>query len=265
METEPILPSTGHFGHLQRITNNHRFITYRGTHDSMPVFIKVAAEPRLRERFEIEAEGIRMLARMDPDSKLYRVPQLVELNSEYIATEWMDGVPMSAAFENGDTKRVRADIAYLVELFAFFDTFPGAAGVTRFNQPGMQSGAGQAIEKLQDLHAEHVIDMELAQKVASYIESVAPATETRYQHGDLQPGNILATDNSVSTIVDFETCSPLWPRHYNIVNFVFNYQLKYSEYEDEIAQSFWTYCNKTKVNPADNVDAFNISAAMRGL
>jgi hypothetical protein len=259
------LPELDQFEPLRQITGNHRFITYQGMSDGVPVFLKVPANERLQERLKSEAEGMAELARRDKDETLYRVPKLIEVTPGYIATEWVDGYSMSEDFESGDQAKIKADVDYLVKLYAFFDAFPGGQGVTRFNLPDEKPQTVVTLEKIAELGADKSIDMNLAKEVASYIENALPATETRYTHGDLQPGNILYRTDGKPVIVDCETRSPLWPRHYNIVNFTFNYSRKYPQLHAVLSAAFWAYCDVVKVDATQHSDAFNVSAGMRAL
>lgn len=253
------------FKPLRQITGIHRFATYRGTSDGMPVFLKVPSDERLKERLKAEAEGLNELARRDKDETLYHVPKLIKITPGYAATEWVDGYPMSQDFEFGDQAKIKVDSDYLVRLYAFFDAFPGGRGTTRFHLPDQKPQTVVALEKIVELGADKNIDMNLVKEVASYIENTLPATETRYTHGDLQPGNILLRRDGKPVIVDCETCSPLWPRHYNIVNFTFNYLKKYPHLHTTLSAAFWAYCDVAKVDATKNIDAFNVSAGMRAL
>lgn len=257
----PDLPA---FEPLEQITANHRFETYRGTYDGKPVFLKIPVEDRLKDRLKNEIEGIQEFYKHDPEGSLYRVPKIIKLHDDYLVTEFISGYQMSLDFDRGDKDKILKDIAFLVDTYLFFDNFPGGIGNTRFNLPRQKPKTTQILEQLNELDKSMLFDNELARKMIEYIDHIASELETRYTHGDLQPGNVIVTDGA-PVIVDFETCSSTWPRHYNIVNFVINYKQKYPELRDVLADAFWHYCERAGVDPRARVDTFNAIAGMRSI
>lgn len=254
------------YGPLRTIRQTHRFAAFEGKRDGKPVFIKQAVDPKFRERLLTEATGLVAMKEIDPLETLYRVPAVVELTSEYIVTEWASGYPMGEDFSAGKGEAIDAHLPYLAQLYAFIDQrSSGNTGVTRFNQPGKQSNVNKALEALEKLDFRAHIDGPLIEQTVQYITRVLPKTETRFTNGDLQPGNLMIDGKGVPILVDCETCSWLWPRHYNIVNFICNYGSRYPTLARNFRDMFREYCEQSGVTTEESIDAFNVSAAARCL
>lgn len=254
------------YGPLREIRATHRFLAFEGQLDNRKVFIKQAVDTRLRERLLAEAAGLMAMSEIDPLETQYQVPGLIELNPEYIVTEWASGYPMEEDFTQNRQAAIAAHLPYLAALYSFIDQRSGDGhGMTRFNRPGKKANVKVALDALHELDFERHIDKSLVEQTAVYITRVLPETATRYTNGDLQPGNLLIDGEGVPTVVDCETCSWLWPRHYNIVNFVFNYAAKYPALAHNLRDMFREYCEHIGVVAEESIDAFNVSAAARCL
>lgn len=246
----------------KEIRTNHRFSTFEGLFGDKKVFIKFAADPELKERLPLEANGLRAMRQLDPNEMLYHVPSVIELTDDYIATEWAEGTPMADDFKEKDSVKVEHDLSYLIRLYSFIDQTANT---------GVKMGdiANKAVDKhLSNLKAfeyDKYIDEKLVDKLAEYIRANAELIETRTTNGDLQPGNIMVADGTKPTVIDCETYRDSWPRHYNIVNFVFNYGADYPELSDKLRNMLVEYGQVISVNPSDDVVSFNVSAAIRSL
>lgn len=173
---------------------------------------------------------------------------------------------MSLDFQPMKKSKVKSHLSYLGDLYAFIDSQASTGrGVTQFNEPDKKTGVAQILQKLEDFDWQREIDEDLVNKTCSYIEQVLPYVETRFTHGDLQPGNIMLTNEGSVYLVDFESCSDLWPRHYNIVNFIVQYNIRYPALQTDLHGMFDRYCRARKVDQDNEVDAFNVSSAMRSL
>ena len=230
------------------------------------MFIKQAVDPKLRERLLTEATGLVAMREIDPLEMHYRVPGVIELTSEYIVTEWASGRPMEEDFAAGKGEAIRAHLPYLAQLYAYMDQrSSGSTGITRFNQPGKQSNIDKALEALEKLDFRAHVDGHLVEQMVKYVKRVLPGTVTCFTNGDLQPGNLMIDGTGVPTVIDCETCSWLWPRHYNIVNFICNYGSRYPTLAHDLRDMFTEYCEHVGVVAEESIDAFNVSAAMRSL
>jgi hypothetical protein len=247
------------------IRSNHRFATFEGRINGQKVFIKRVVDPKLQERLLIEATGLVNMKQIDSRKSLYKVPKVIEITLKYIVTEWVNGHPMEDAFVSTNTKAVEMHLSYLVDLYTFIDQrSSGGVGITRFNQPDKVPSVEKVMKALDKLDFREQVDSYLIEKMVEYVTTTIPETETRFTNGDLQPGNLIVDDH-LPTVVDCEACSWLWPRHYNVVNFVFNYGAKYPDMSDKLKSMFYEYCSRLDINPEQSVRAFNISAAMRCL
>lgn len=250
---------------LTEISANLRFATYRGELEGENVFVKVAANDETRELLLTEATGLVNMRELDMNERFYRTPSVITVTPDYIVTSWADGHPMKDDFK-GDDRRVAGHLNYLAELFAFVDSrTSGSLGVTRYNRPGKQHGVDEILAKLESVEYGRHIDAGLVRGIAEYARGAIPGAETRFTNGDLQPSNLLIDTTGKVTVVDCESCSWLWPRHYNIVNFIFNYGSAFEWLRPQLPHFFNDYCQKTGIDASQAVDAFNLSAAMRCL
>lgn len=247
----------------KEIRTNHRFSTFEGLSDKGErVFIKTAVDPKLRERLDAEARGLEEFLSLDPNQTLFRVPRLIDLTGDRIVTTWAEGTPMAKDFEGHDETKIEQDVQYLTRLYAFVD-----------QNTQVRSRMGDMGDRLTDKHMTNLrklqydkhVDAILVTRIAEYIRAISPSTETRATNGDLQPGNILVADNAVPTLIDFETYRDSWPRHYNIVNFIFNYGANYPKLSGKFRDMLVEYEQATNVSPGDDIASFNISAAIRSL
>lgn len=258
--------SLQYLGPLLEVRLTHRFATYRGTLDGRPVFVKVVVDTELIDRLQSEVEGMSKMERLDAQRALYSVPRLIERGDRYLVNEWVEGHSMSLDSQSITTPKVKNHLNYLVDLYAFIDSQePTGRGVTRFNEPGQKTGVAQILQELEDFAWRQEIDEGLVNKTCSYIERVLPNTETRFTHGDLQPENIILTSERGVYLVDFEACSDLWPRHYNIVNLIMQYAVRYPALQEDLQGMFDQYCLAREVDRISEVDAFNVSSAMRSI
>ena len=247
---------------LKEIQTNHRFSTFEGLLENKKVFIKFAVDPELKERLSIEANGLRSMRQLDPNEMLYHVPSVIELTDDYIVTEWAEGAPMADDFAQKNLVNVEYDLSYLVRLYSFIDQTVD----TRVKMGDIiERAVDKHITNLKTLEYEKYVDKKLIDRLVEYIRANTESIETRTTNGDLQPGNIMVAKNTKPTIIDCETYRDSWPRHYNIVNFVFNYGAEYPELLDKFRNMLDEYGQVINVNPSDDVVSFNFSAAMRSL
>jgi aminoglycoside phosphotransferase (APT) family kinase protein len=203
---------------LREIRTNQRFSTFEGLLENKKIFVKIAIDAKLKERLSIEANGLKGMKQLDPNEALYHVPNVIELTNDYIATEWAEGKPMVNDFEGGDIAKIELDLKYLVRLYTHIDQ----VGNNKVDiRDSIQKAVDKSLKNLDALKYQEYIDAELVKALVQYIRTHADAIEARTTHGDLQPGNVMVSDDNKPTIVDCETYRDSWPRHYNIVNFVF--------------------------------------------
>jgi hypothetical protein len=263
---ERLPPKLDTFSPLTEIGTTRRFATFKGTYENQPVFIKTAVDPTLKGDLVLEAVGLTNMKELDNFETLYKVPSIIAVSPDYIMTEWALGRPMKDDFESGNMEMVDTWLSYLVDLYVFIDgKSNGTLGATRFNRPDRKSNVEQALDNLESLNFRDYMDSVMIDRMAAYIPTIIPTTETRFTNGDLQPSNLLVSEEGVPTVVDCESCSWLWPRHYNIVNFIFNYGARYPEMIKKFKDMLHQYCMKLEIDPYASKDAFNISAAMRCL
>lgn len=251
---------------LTEIRTNLRFATYRGELEGEPVFIKVAASEKTRENLTAEAAGLMNMGELDPGARFYKTPHVIESTRDYIVTNWADGEPMGKDFHEGN-QRVVEHLGYLADLFAFVDSRTnGGSGINRFNRPGKKHGVDDILERLESVNYARHIDAGTMRAIAAYARGTADGVETRFTNGDLQPGNLLIDNSGKVTAVDCESCSWLWPRHYNIVNLIFNYGSSKDWLRPKFAGFFDDYCQKAAASVnQETIDTCNLSAAMRCL
>lgn len=251
---------------ITKLQANGRFEIYKGLYRDKPVSIKVCVDKSKKDRLSKELAGLLNMNEIDPKGITYKIPGAIELTSDYIATDWIDGTEMIDDFDRKDIDAINKHLKYLVNLYVFMDQRSnGQTGVTQFNREGFEDTGNSAIIKLKKLNYQEWFDPNLAEQVSKYISDKITDIETRFTNGDLQPGNMIIIKDGGIALIDFETCSWLWPRHYNIVNLVFNYSIKYPWVSDILKAAFIDYCDKLQLNALDNTDAFNISAAARSL
>ena len=254
------------FNPLFEIQTNHRYATFKGSLGEKSVFIKKAVDPDLRDALAQEISGEEKMRNLDSQNKFYFTPKVLEQDSDYIVTEWVDGHLMVDDFESGDKDKIKQHLEYLTNLYAFIDSQESTGiGITRFNQPDQETGVERISKKLKEFTYSQGVDWELVAKISAYVTRVLPKTETRFTHGDLQPGNIMLTDNGQTYLIDFESCSDLWPRHYNIMNFIMNYGAKYPALRSDLDLMLASYCNMRGIDYEESKDTFGIAVAMRSL
>jgi aminoglycoside phosphotransferase (APT) family kinase protein len=255
-------PNIAHYAPLKEIRTNNRFSTFEGVHEGQKVFIKFAVDPKLQKRLSVEASGLKAMRQYDLRGQLYHVPQVVELAEDYIVTEWAVGAPMVDDFNEKDLTKIEADLTFLIEVYALIDRAPSP----EINiKETLYESVDTHLEKLKKLSYETFIDPTIVLGLVEYIKAVAGSVETRSTHGDLHPSNILVAEGSLPAIVDCETYRDSWPRHYNIVNFIFNYCEAYPWLSENAETLLTDYEEKTGVESDDDVDGFNVSAALRCL
>ena len=246
----------------REIRTNHRFSTFEGALGDKKVFVKFAVDPELKDRLPAEAAGLRAMRQLEPNETLYRVPSVLELTDDYIATEWAEGTPMANDFEEMNSAKIMQDLSYLVRLYAFIDQHPDSGAKLG---DIVNNAIDKNIANLQTLEYGKYVNEKLVAELAEYIRANAGRVETRTTNGDLQPGNIMVADGIKPTVIDCESYRDAWPRHYNIVNFVFNYGTEYPALRGELKDMLVEYGHVIGVNPDDDVVSFNISAAVRSL
>lgn len=241
------------YGSLKEVRINDRFATYSATVEKERVFIKVAVKAELRERLRAEAAGLMAMRELDLGQKFYRVPRVIDLTETYIVTEWA----------TGHTMQSQSHYSYLQKLYAMIDSrSKGETGITRYNQPHERSGVDIFLERMDKVDYTHYFDSKLVKSTADFIRTTLPVTETRFTNGDLQPGNLLVDDSTI-WLIDCETASWLWPRHYNIVNFMFNTASQNDMTIPALHKLFEGYCIDIGLNGIEHIPAFNVSAALR--
>ncbi|MFZ1250167.1 MAG: phosphotransferase [Candidatus Microsaccharimonas sp.] len=244
------------------IRSNQRYAAIEGSFDNHKIFLKYPIDERLKNKLPVEAAGLEAMKALDRNETKFKVPSVIELTDEYIATEWAEGRPMKEDFIQNDFEAVSNDLDYLIQLYAYMDEKAlGTDAPTHFNG----EAARKLIDELRELGAERYVSDSLLESVAQYIDRTSPSIETKPTNGDLQPGNIMVSDGLLPTVIDCEGFRDSWPRHYNVVNFVFNYSVEYPDLVPSLTIFFTNYCKRLNVNPLDNLDTFNISAAMRSL
>ena len=250
--------------HKVLIRQNLRYATYSGEYNGKKVFIKTAVDPDLKAGIKNEAAGLKAMRTLDPTKTHYSIPKVLCVTDDTIVTSWADGELM---IKKLDHLTVKQYYGMLIELFLFLDgASPGNLGTTRYNRPNEENNVAKTMKRLGELHYEKHIDHNLVEKTAHYALSHMTTTETRFTHGDLQPNNIIVSPNNQLWVIDCESCDELWPRHYNLVNFVSNYGVRPGLWRKRnLVSIFSAYFAKLGINPNTIIDQINFSAAMRCL
>jgi Phosphotransferase enzyme family len=252
----------------QLLRKNLRFAAYSGMYNGNKVFIKVAQADDLRQRLWREASGLTEMYELDPAEFHYKVPKVLYVAEDTLVTTWVKGDDMRQELLDKQEYLLRWDhLNKLIDLYSYMDGRTASSiGTTRTNQPGKQNGIDKSLERIRELKDKISIDSSLFYKIAVYAKSLQEIVENRFTHGDLHPGNILINRGEVPTLVDCESCSFLWPRHYNVVSFVFNYTLNHKRLlEKELNKVFFDYFGLVGVDPRDSVDQINFTASLRCL
>jgi thiamine kinase-like enzyme len=255
---------------LENVVNKHlirenlRFAIYNGELNGARVFIKTAAKPDLEKAIAVEAAGLQAMYELDPAESHYSTTRVLGITNDSLMTSWAEGSSMVEDFTKATAEQ---HIDTLLDLFSYIDSRTSSgSGVTRFNQPGRENGVDEMLRRLKALDYQKHIDASLVEKTAEYARQHLTTTETRFTHGDLQPGNILIRPNEVPVVIDCESCSWLWPRHYNLVNFAFNYGPRHDTWlPKKLYTAFFAYFDMLQIDPKSMVDQINFSAAMRAM
>lgn len=244
------------------IRKNLRYAAYSGTYNGQKVFIKTAVDPKLHAGIQSEAIGLERMASLDPDQRHYSVPAVLDVSEGGIVTSWADGPLMQDVYKRHHAQHS----ATLIDLYSYLDSKSvSQIGTTRFNRPDQENRITKTMKRLEALEYGKHIDRGLVEATAKFAMNAASTIETRFTHGDLHPGNIIVTSNR-PWIIDCESCDDLWPRHYNIVNFVFNYGMPPSSWmREHLADCFKGYFFKIQIDPAEHMTQINFSAAVRCL
>ena len=243
------------------IRKNLRYETYSGNIDNQKVFVKKLVNPNLRNSLLREISGLISMYELDPEEKIYQVPKLISFENDTLITTWVDGLLMLEKFNEGV---VEESVLTLFNLYKYLDSCTTSGiGITRFNKPDKPSNIQVTLERLKSVDIGKYIDEDLILKLGKLLDTNLPKIETRFTHGDLQPGNIIEGSDNKPVIIDCEACSWLYPRHYNIVNFIFNYCMKYED------SSYLEYLNRyfeyIGMNIEENIDLVNFTAGLRVL
>lgn len=143
------------FTPLSEIRTNHRYATYKGSLDEEPVFIKKVVDPELRNALTHEISGEEKMRNLDSQNKFYFTPKVLEQDSDYIVTEWVDGHLMVDDFESGDKDKIKQHLEYLTNLYAFIDSQESTGiGITRFNQLNQETGVERISKKTKRIHVQ---------------------------------------------------------------------------------------------------------------
>ena len=247
---------------------NLRFATYKAKLNDTPVFIKISKQAKLHKALFDEAVGLKNMRELDTHEKLYRTPQLIEVAEGILVTSWEEGHLMVEEFNEGNAN-LETHLEILLALFVYIDSrSTGGIGANRFMQAGKPNGVEKVIGNLTKLNYDQYIESSTLLDLAEFLKPLLGSIETRFTHGDLQPGNILIeTKRHVPTIIDCESCSWLWPRHYNIINFIFNYSIGHTHPDmmDRFHEMFSQYLLRLKLEKADVLQQVNVIAGMRAL
>lgn len=259
------MPTLTDYEPLTVIRKNFRFETYKGVRQDQPVFVKVSTSDKTAHKLLLEATGLINMRELDAKGAYYRVPEVIELGADYIVTSWAEGSPMADDFKE-DSPRLTEHLKYLNDLYLFVDSRSnGGVGVTKFTRTDKQDTVDRIQKKLTSAEFNNQIDRQLIDNLANYIREVEPTVETRFTNGDLQPSNLLVAEHGAITVIDCESCSWLWPRHYNLVNFAFNYGWHFPWLRSQLKNMLEEYCRKSELDINNQLDAFNITAAMRSM
>ncbi len=253
---------------LEPIRENARFSTFKGTYQEKPVFVKVAADTDHQSGIWHEAAGLRDMKEIDIAEKHYRVPEVLYVNNDVIITSWADGELMMDKFTQGEPREINHYLSTLLDLFTYLDSrTTSVVGYTRQNRPGVKNRIDDILEKLDHVTYQSQIDPELVKGTGAFARRIVSRIESRFTHGDLQPGNLMVDEPvNIPTVIDCEHCSWLWPRHYSPVNFVFNYSIKEFPWLRRYLPKFLNdYLSSARIKPEDAVAQLNFSAAMRSL
>lgn len=246
----------------QLIRKNLRYATYKAVLDDRQVFVKEGVGKKTTSMLWLEAMGLQNMFELDPVGNQYNVPSVIFVSNNTIITSWADGKEMS---QDLSSSSIDGYLDFLISLYVFIDgKTTSSVGTTRWNQPKQKDSIYKIMDKFDELQIEQYIDKEILSSLVNYIKENIGSIETRFTHGDLQPGNILVDGEDLPTVIDCESCSWLWPRHYNLVNLLFNYSLKEKrKFNSQFLEAFQRYFEILRLSPQDHTLQINISAAMR--
>jgi predicted Ser/Thr protein kinase len=250
--------------HKKLIRENLRYATFSGIYNGEKVFIKTATGSEQKDGVKSEVDGLKAMRALDPTQTHYLTPKLLHLSEDTIVTTWADGELMAKGLNQYTAE---PSFKRLANLYHFIDkSSVGGIGTTRFNRPGQDNGVEKTMLRLRELEYQKHIDRQLVARTAEYALSVVSTIQTRFTHGDLQPGNIIISPNDNLWVIDCESCDQLWPRHYNLINFVFNYGAQPSNWlKDSLSKLFDHYFLLHAIDPNEILNQINFSAAMRCL
>ncbi len=254
----------GDITHKQLIKNGLHFESSSGIYDGKKVFIKTAITRDQNQRIQKEAAGLQAMFELDPTSLYYQTPEILYTSSNTIITSWVEGTLM---VDHLVPATVEVMWAKLRELYHYIDSrTTSGKGITRMNQPRKRNNIDFVMQQLVSLNYDKFIDTTIVESIADYIHTNMDSVETRFTHGDLQPSNILITPTEQLAIIDCESCSWLWPRHYNIVNFTYNYLLKdLPDIAVTLIANLYKYFNEADIDISEHIRQINFSAAVRSI
>ncbi len=246
------------------IRKNLRFSTFFAKFGRRKVFVKKANTVKLIKRLYREISGMHILAELDPLKKFYDVPKIIQLDNNTLITTWIEGTPLLDYLENHDF--FSKYIPKLIRIYGFIDErSPSSKGITILNNPKSKPMIDRLLEKISLTKAATLLNKKKILLIANYAKKHLSSLEAKFAHGDLQPANVLIDKKGNFNIIDCESCSFLWPRHYEIVNFVFNYSYIHPDKAIFLKNCIKDYIKNLQMPKEQILQQLNTIAAIRWL
>lgn len=250
------LPPT--FTEVTLLHQNHRFAHYKAQHNDGLVFIKCARQKELVGALRQEVWGIMAFGQLAMVSDLpFKVPRVVAIGNEYLATRWVAGNPLALRPDNA-----AALLPFFVETFAAIDRATQFANPLPTKWAQNPTIAKRLAKRLQKTDYQQFFDEHLIHHAFEHLNAHLPSLEARLTHADITPGNVL-DDGASKTLVDFESTSLLWPRFYDVVNLTCNRMVMEPELTGAMQALVEAFFHTIEVDPAAQRDQLNTIALVR--
>lgn len=209
------------------IRRNQRFATYEARLDGRRVFVKQAATASMAESLRREIWGLETFGSLAKVAEFpFEVPQVLIVREDLVTTTWAPGVPTRLT-KDGEQRLATAES--MAEIYAAIDRATALAGrVTSSFSVADSRGADEADrlgKVLNEVDYDSRFDRTLIKDTLGVITKGFDDLEARLTHADLVPPHVLRTRSGKLTLIDFDSCSMLWPRFYDVVNCAFNMAL----------------------------------------
>ncbi len=206
------------------VRENQRFATYKALLQGKKVFVKQARTTRLQESIRAELWGLHSFAELARAQTLpFEIPRILFSGTDFLVTTWAPGNPMRITARS---MTAREDIAVLADMFASIDSATRLSRYVPSNYTMAGDGASDEAERVTNVlstvpYGDYFDKRVVGKAIAKLRRDIAIPT-ARLTHADLTPQHILRTPGGRTTVIDYDSCSLLWPRFYDVVNYAYN-------------------------------------------